>query len=109
FFFFSSSRRHTRSKRYWSSEVCSSDLVEKRAEPRDDHHDVARLKRLELPQQESRDQRHGDGGREAERGHGSAGHAGLCLSGGKEIGRASCRAGEQEVVRAEREDGEKED
>src|SRR5699024_12008617 len=26
FFFFSSSRRHTRSKRDWSSDVCSSDL-----------------------------------------------------------------------------------
>src|SRR6266704_1282842 len=28
FFFFSSRRRHTRSKRDWSSDVCSSDLVE---------------------------------------------------------------------------------
>src|SRR5207249_9668044 len=27
FFFFSSRRRHTRSKRDWSSDVCSSDLV----------------------------------------------------------------------------------
>src|SRR6266513_744784 len=27
FFFFSSRRRHTRSKRDWSSEVCSSDLL----------------------------------------------------------------------------------
>src|SRR2546421_11006400 len=27
FFFFSSRRRHTRSDRYWSSDVCSSDLV----------------------------------------------------------------------------------
>src|SRR5207249_6669890 len=27
-FFFSSRRRHTRSKRYWSSDVCSSDLKE---------------------------------------------------------------------------------
>src|SRR6266704_4517792 len=27
FFFFSSSRRHTRSKRDWSSDVCSSDLA----------------------------------------------------------------------------------
>src|SRR5207249_5642102 len=27
-FFFSSRRRHTRSKRDWSSDVCSSDLVE---------------------------------------------------------------------------------
>src|SRR5699024_12107626 len=28
-FFFSSRRRHTRSKRDWSSDVCSSDLVRK--------------------------------------------------------------------------------
>src|SRR5699024_11441160 len=28
FFFFSSRRRHTRSKRDWSSDVCSSDLME---------------------------------------------------------------------------------
>src|SRR5699024_12098159 len=27
-FFFSSSRRHTRSKRDWSSDVCSSDLIQ---------------------------------------------------------------------------------
>src|SRR5699024_11942628 len=30
FFFFSSRRRHTRSKRDWSSDVCSSDLTEYR-------------------------------------------------------------------------------
>src|SRR5437868_10852674 len=29
-FFFSSRRRHTRSKRDWSSDVCSSDLVRRR-------------------------------------------------------------------------------
>src|SRR5699024_11543037 len=29
FFFFSSRRRHTRSKRDWSSDVCSSDLSER--------------------------------------------------------------------------------
>src|SRR5699024_11637658 len=29
-FFFSSRRRHTRSKRDWSSDVCSSDLLRKR-------------------------------------------------------------------------------
>src|SRR5699024_12141978 len=28
-FYFSSSRRHTRSKRDWSSDVCSSDLIKK--------------------------------------------------------------------------------
>src|SRR5437868_11467168 len=31
-FFFSSRRRHTRSKRDWSSDVCSSDLVNGRVE-----------------------------------------------------------------------------
>src|SRR5699024_11427863 len=31
YFFFSSRRRHTRSKRDWSSDVCSSDLLENRA------------------------------------------------------------------------------
>src|SRR5438067_11895186 len=30
FFFFSSRRRHTRSKRDWSSDVCSSDLRDRR-------------------------------------------------------------------------------
>src|SRR5204863_3506278 len=32
FFFFSSRRRHTRSLRDWSSDVCSSDLVEREIE-----------------------------------------------------------------------------
>src|SRR5699024_9384628 len=32
YFFFSSRRRHTRSKRDWSSDVCSSDLLEPRCE-----------------------------------------------------------------------------
>src|SRR6266513_5207255 len=32
FFFFSSRRRHTRSKRDWSSDVCSSDLVHRAEE-----------------------------------------------------------------------------
>src|SRR5437868_9688301 len=34
FFFFSSRRRHTRSKRDWSSDVCSSDLGSRAREPR---------------------------------------------------------------------------
>src|SRR5207249_6680390 len=33
-FFFSSRRRHTRSKRDWSSDVCSSDLLELALAPR---------------------------------------------------------------------------
>src|SRR5699024_11773788 len=32
-FFFSSRRRHTRSKRDWSSDVCSSDLLDLRSSP----------------------------------------------------------------------------
>src|SRR5699024_11659117 len=32
FFFFSSRRRHTRSKRDWSSDVCSSDLLDELTE-----------------------------------------------------------------------------
>src|SRR5699024_11504103 len=35
FYFFSSRRRHTRSKRDWSSDVCSSDLVLSRGEETD--------------------------------------------------------------------------
>src|SRR5207249_5518977 len=34
YFFFSSRRRHTRSKRDWSSDVCSSDLPKTRAFPK---------------------------------------------------------------------------
>src|SRR5204863_886471 len=33
FFFFSSRRRHTRSLRDWSSDVCSSDLTKEKEEP----------------------------------------------------------------------------
>src|SRR5207249_7613284 len=41
FFFFSSRRRHTRSKRDWSSDVCSSDLQHDAAHPRADGRRVA--------------------------------------------------------------------
>src|SRR5699024_11361031 len=37
FFFFSSRRRHTRSKRDWSSDVCSSDLTARYSLTHDDH------------------------------------------------------------------------
>src|SRR5699024_11309050 len=37
YFFFSSRRRHTRSKRDWSSDVCSSDLCKSRRLPRAFH------------------------------------------------------------------------
>src|SRR5260370_28634583 len=39
FFFFSSRRRHTRSKCDWSSDVCSSDLAEHRIVMRADEND----------------------------------------------------------------------
>src|SRR6266513_1041947 len=39
YFFFSSRRRHTRSKRDWSSDVCSSDLVHQSAIGVIDDHD----------------------------------------------------------------------
>src|SRR2546422_3961383 len=52
FFFFSSRRRHTRCSRDWSSDVCSSDLIErlKKAEQRSipewfDYHSVSGLSR----------------------------------------------------------------
>src|SRR6266513_278371 len=38
FFFFSSRRRHTRSKRDWSSDVCSSDLDLRRPHAGGEHH-----------------------------------------------------------------------
>src|SRR5437868_10158531 len=37
-FFFSSRRRHTRSKRDWSSDVCSSDLMQRMADEIVDKH-----------------------------------------------------------------------
>src|SRR6185295_1891070 len=43
FFFFSSRRRHTRYWRDWSSDVCSSDLVDRASAP--EHDDVARFYR----------------------------------------------------------------
>src|SRR5207249_5237630 len=90
-FFFSSRRRHTRSKRDWSSDVCSSDLaaaedrlvlvegvdheVERRADLRhaDDGERAARAERVE---------RLADDGEVADRLEGVV---------GAEIGRASCR------------------
>ena len=63
-FFFSSRRRHTRSDRDWSSDVCSSDLFDRRQDPRgrvyywmggsivdtenDDGTDVAALKKNKI-------------------------------------------------------------
>src|SRR5206468_2544704 len=69
FFFFSSRRRHTRSDRDWSSDVCSSDLIDERAEVGDVlddtlphlidrelfHQDVALRLPLRLQQHAARD------------------------------------------------------
>src|SRR5699024_12079320 len=46
FFFFSSRRRHTRSKRDWSSDVCSSDLIYSH------NQELSRQKRLEQANKE---------------------------------------------------------
>src|SRR5699024_11802631 len=40
-FFFSSRRRHTRSKRDWSSDVCSSDLLVDNTTNPHDHHGIS--------------------------------------------------------------------
>src|SRR5690349_23102406 len=94
FFFFSSRRRHTRSLRDWSSDVCSSDLVAARAgrqspdrdggkevEHRDaEEGDVETRERQFLTADERVDFQDNTGKRNAER-------TGDLL----EIGRASCR------------------
>src|SRR5690606_40558021 len=47
-FFFSSRRRHTRFSRDWSSDVCSSDLLEMRVRHRNEHYSAS-LARLIPP------------------------------------------------------------
>src|SRR5204862_3096553 len=88
FFFFSSRRRHTRSLRDWSSDVCSSDLeaagaVGVLALP-DAHASLPEQRRLLIP---------GDAGdRDASRqARNIVGAAELAARGHHEIGRASCR------------------
>src|SRR5438067_2164456 len=54
-FFFSSRRRHTRSKRDWSSDVCSSDLAMTRAK---DQLDLIVPQRFYTHQQASQGDRH---------------------------------------------------
>src|SRR5216683_840174 len=63
FFFFSSRRRHTRSDRDWSSDVCSSDLSRLPGE----RHERPALSRDDLPHKPVRRER-GQVGREAEPG-----------------------------------------
>src|SRR5207247_6318270 len=67
FFFFSSRRRHTRSTRDWSSDVCSSDLADPHGRPglldrdRSDRHVLkpveAPLERGRLPRPERSEER----------------------------------------------------
>src|SRR5438067_1135367 len=58
-FFFSSRRRHTISKRDWSSDVCSSDLLRPAREPRGPSRSVRPLRRrLSSVQPDSRDPAH---------------------------------------------------
>src|SRR5207249_8390402 len=73
-FFFSSRRRHTRSKRDWSSDVCSSDLI------RRDRGLLERARRILIACVTALAACRGDRG----------GNAALPVPGG-EIGRASCR------------------
>src|SRR5699024_11745089 len=72
-FFFSSRRRHTRSKRDWSSDVCSSDLP-------------ARLAAATAPHL-----RGGCGGQPCRCGPISVGHRACGVGENRQIGRASCR------------------
>src|SRR5699024_12055339 len=89
-FFFSSRRRHTRSKRDWSSDVCSSDLQAQLLPALRAHEGVPALA-------------HGVGvtGHSAGGGGGEVPVTALALHAAPEIGRASCRervesAGEDE-------------
>src|SRR5699024_12220735 len=76
FFFFSSRRRHTRSKRDWSSDVCSSDLER---EPHGPGREASL--RVEVDDDAQATGEHADGpGAGVDRGPGDG-----------EIGRASCR------------------
>src|SRR5437868_14657588 len=81
FFFFSSRRRHTRSKRDWSSDVCSSDLLGGALLA------PAALSLLMTMFTEGRERNLALGIYGAASGSGAA--AGVLLGG--EIGRASCR------------------
>src|SRR5207245_7007100 len=71
FFFFSSRRRHTRCYRDWSSDVCSSDLLE----PRGPHHVGPQAPTVERPQRVG-DQHDPRAGRELE----SEGRVGLIVA-----------------------------
>src|SRR5687768_17756264 len=100
FFFFSSRRRHTRCSRDWSSDVCSSDLVEARAAVERQHLletwreseravGPVRRSRALVPCAPSRDRSDRGGGRLARRraAHGIARGRGLAPRSGIEIGR----------------------
>src|SRR5699024_12110472 len=86
FFFFSSRRRHTRSKRDWSSDVCSSDLGDRGlgcdvAQVPPGQGDGDRDRAVEQPLQRAAEEEHGE-----VRGEGRDDR-----SDKDEIGRASCR------------------
>src|SRR5437868_13110164 len=97
-FFFSSRRRHTRSKRDWSSDVCSSDLREPRLEHAPDLSSRARYygRVVSAPDAAALVATEDGGAWRGEMAPGGAGRGGM---GGAEeharedgeIGRASCR------------------
>src|SRR5207237_2383314 len=84
YFFFSSRRRHTRFKCEWSSDVCSSDLVELRVLPQPHLAGAGAGRGAAGGGPEARQPAHVR--------HGPA---------GGEIGRASCREGREAMVDAE--------
>src|SRR5437762_11870539 len=106
-FFFSSRRRHTRYIGDWSSDVCSSDLLEKRREA-DRGSSMPGATATPDVEVIVEDARGGGGGGGRPPDGGDGGDDGDY---GKEIGRASCRErgenlGEAGSVKEEGEDGE---
>src|SRR5699024_11835665 len=85
-FFFSSRRRHTRSKRDWSSDVCSSDLVGDAKITGAHGLDVTRIVHAVGPDYRDEDQRE-----TAHEKLASAYRRALEVAASVEIGRASCR------------------
>src|SRR5690606_39485422 len=93
FFFFSSRRRHTSFSRDWSSDVCSSDLLELNVT-----NEAEAIERIELPQPIVRARRFAVALEEGEA-HGIGDERAGFEPGGK-IGRAWCRESGYDTVAA---------